>query len=211
MDMAKKGWILDKVAETPSYIKELKDFELEEVGLMIKHIRSGLIHDLAMIKAANPESPEYFTHAMFPGIARMEFLQEKLNTELERRGGVVVAPKSKPAPPPAEPLPAFDDAISDKAKLPELWEALALMEDPFLTSEGYVIGGAKARKHREIMALAQVITAPLMGGRHQFEVYSMLCKRVGLNESKRAGRLSEKPGYDAIRRNIITATVNVRK
>ena len=55
--------------------------------------------------------------------------------------------KRKPTPPPAEPLPAFDDAINDKAKLPELWEALSLMEKPFLTSAGFVIG---KRKHREL-------------------------------------------------------------
>ena len=132
-----------------------------------------------------------------------EFSQYKA----ERHGFI----KSKPIPPPAEPLPDFDEAISDKAKLPALWKALLEMKKPFLTSGGHVIGGKKARKHQQVMALAQVIASPLMGNRKQFEVYRMLCKRVGLDESSRPDKLPTKPGYDDIFREITRVTSDLRK
>ena len=209
--MENPNWqILNMIVRTPAYIQELKPFELEKIALMIEHIQNGIISTWNDLLIANPERND-IKLSNFSEWRRMEFLEGILKAENERRGGVVVASKSKPAPPPAEPLPAFDDAINDRAKLPELWEALSLMEKPFLTSEGYVIGGAKARKHREIMALAQVIAAPLMGGRSQYEVYSMLCKRVGLNESGRSDKIPERPGYDDLFREITKALHDVRK
>jgi hypothetical protein len=199
-------WWFDKIQQTPAYIETLENFELEELALMITSERKKTLAELALVQMANVGRE--ITPGMFPELARLDFLGSTLNAENVRRGGVV---PPKPAALPAEPLPAFDDAINDKAKLPELWEALSLMEKPFLTSEGFVRGGAKARKHREIMALAQVIAAPLMGGRSQFEVYSMLCKRVGLNESGRSDKIPERPGYDDLRREITKALHDVRK
>jgi hypothetical protein len=199
-------WWFDTIQQTPAYIQELKPFELEELALMITSERNKILAELAQVQMANVGRE--ITPGMFPELARLDFLESTLTAEKVRRGRVVPPQKETPQP---EPLPAFDDAINDKAKLPELWEALSLMEKPFLTSEGFVRGGAKARKHREVMALAQVIAAPLMGGRSQYEVYSMLCKRVGLNESGRSDKIPERPGYDDLFREITKALHDVRK
>jgi hypothetical protein len=102
-------------------------------------------------------------------------------------------------------LPSLENAVKEPDKLPVLWTLLSEMESPFVTESGNIIGGKKARKHREVMALAQTITPLMKEGSGQFEVYSMLCKRLVLTESSRPERLPSKPGYDNIRLRILEA------
>jgi hypothetical protein len=96
-------------------------------------------------------------------------------------------------------LPLFDDAIKDPDKLPELFKRLAEMDNAFINEHGKIIGGRRARKHREVMALAQLISRWVKDGHGQFEVYSMLCKKVGLDESGRSDKITNRSGYDDIR------------
>lgn len=125
---------------------------------------------------------------------------------------IVIVEKLIQSPIPAKmQLPEFEEAIKYPDKLPELFKRLAEMDNAFINEHGKIIGGRKARKHREVMALAQLISRWIRDGYGQFEAYSMLCKKVGLNESGRSDKITNRPGYDDIRLMLLAELKDLLK
>lgn len=98
-------------------------------------------------------------------------------------------------------LPGLEEVVREPSKLSELFKRLSEMNDAFIDANGKVIGGRKARKHREVMALAQTLCSWSDTG--QFELYSILCKHIGLDESKRPDKIPERHDYDRIRLDLL--------
>ena len=181
--MENPNWqILNMIVRTPAYIQELKPFELEEIALMIEHIQNGIISTWNKLLIANPERDD-IKLSNFSEWRRMEFLEGILKAENERRGGVVVAPKSKPAPPPAEPMPAFEQVY--KGSLLDLWGKLSTMPKPIVSKSGNFIWTGE--NVSVLMALAQaLLTADRIEGKRNAEsVYRILCAHFGEEPAER--------------------------
>lgn len=112
---------------------------------------------------------------------------------------------------PKRDLPTFEEAVKEPEKLPGLWKKLSETDNAFVNENGKIKGGRKARKHREVMALAQLISKLVKDGYGQFEVYSMLCKKLGLDESERSDKIPNRPGYDDIRLMLLTELKDLLK
>ena len=170
------------IVRTPAYIQELKPFELEKIALMIEHIQNGIISTWNDLLIANPERND-IKLSNFSEWRRMEFLEGILKAENERRGGVVVASKSKPAPPPAEPLPAFEQVY--KGSLSDLWGKLSTKPKPLVSKSGNFIWTGE--NVSVLMALAQaLLTADRIEGERSAEnVYRILCTYFGIEAATR--------------------------
>jgi hypothetical protein len=108
-------------------------------------------------------------------------------------------------------LPALEDILKEPGKLPILWKRLSEMDKPFVNENGQILGGRESRKQREIMALAQTISGWCKSGYGQFDLYSILCERVGLNEGPRNERIVRRLGYDDIRLEIFAEIKDLLK
>lgn len=182
--------------------------EGEDANLFPYWYNKLIVHGRAAIEYIRPtdENENELTYPVAVHVLYQykQFLESRLTLV-----ATYIRQKAKKAP--LNDLPTFEAAIKESKNLSELWVLLSEMENPFVTEDGYVIGGKKARKHREVMALSQIITPLMKEGYGQFEVYSMLCKRVVLDESGRPDRLPGKPGYNDIRLTILAAIGAVLK
>lgn len=186
---------------------------------------SALLGEIFSIASAfdNPVLGDYFLKSAFEEVQRRNndswashilVFNKQYKERLAIRNTPAIAIQTIPKgekPSVHKDLPVLENAIKEPEKLPVLWMLLSEMEMPFVSENGNIIGGKKARKHREVMALAQAITPLMKAGNGQFEVYSMLCKRLVLAESSRPERLPNKPGYNDIRLRILEAIRDLLK
>jgi hypothetical protein len=97
-------------------------------------------------------------------------------------------------------LPPLADAFKNPEILPDFWKTLSEIDSPFVDAQGKILGNGTARRHREVMAIAQLITSKLTKADiGLFDVYTMLCKSIGLIESKRPDKISNRGNYEKIR------------
>ncbi len=91
--------------------------------------------------------------------------------------------KSKPAPPPAEPLPAFEQVY--KGSLSDLWGELSTTPKPLVSKSGNFIWTGE--NVSVLMALAQaLLTADRIEGKRNAEsVYRILCAHFGEEAAER--------------------------
>jgi hypothetical protein len=171
-------WWFDTIQQTPAYIQELKPFELDQLAKMISFERIKKEGEFVRVLMANPERE--ITPAMFPDIARLDFLESTLNAENVRRGRVVPTKKETPQP---EPLPAFEQVY--KGSLSDLWGELSTTPKPLVSKSGNFIWTGE--NVSVLMALAQaLLTADRIEGKRNAEsVYRILCAHFGEEAAER--------------------------
>lgn len=132
---------------------------------------------------------------------RVEIRLHKIREILDTK----TAKAAKPAKQQSKERPLFtlEEILKDPNRLPALWKRLAELDDPFINSGGRINGSFKSRKHRQVMALANILSHWLKQGYSQFDLYSALCRHIGLRECQRPEKQQTKPGYDIIRINLI--------
>jgi hypothetical protein len=167
-------------------------------------------YDILIVQGKNPRKfiePEHENENELPIFVAVEVLYQYLHYLNDRLENNEITTKKAVI----KDLPALEDAIKELEKLPELWKMLSMMEKPFVDSAGQILGGKNARKQREVMALAQLITKWGKVGYGQFDLYAMLCKRIGLEESNRPDKITNRPDYDNIRLEILANTGGLLK
>lgn len=156
-----------------------------------------------------PESESKFRYPEFATFSRVLATDYLLGSQLSKHESVPTITETKATS--EEKLPPLEDAMKDTKILLVLWKRLSEMDKPFVDEKGKILGGRKARKHREIMALAQLIGKWFKDGYGMFEIYSMLCIVVELDESDRPDKIQIRSGYDDIRLALLSELKDLLK
>ena len=216
--MEKTNWEwFDKIERTPAYIETLKNFELEDLSLMVASERNKTLAELARVTMANPDREIPTT--MFPMLAKLDFLESTLNAEKKRRAGLPVLgvieqvvrheyakpdkPQIKKEKPQPDPLPDFEEMLRPlpQARLPYLWKHLMTKEGKIYNNpkwfDGTGYSGGDARHLGPLYGISVGLRqcGYLKPGFSERDIYQALCKKFNVTPSKSPSSCTENTNF----------------